>query len=281
MIRVDNRIRLWRNTIQLFHKYNKPAFEGPFFQSGYRDYRIEATLLERSSGKESTPDIIARSPRGWLVIELTGNDKSKESKLDSYRNIDPRNLRNYGWAADCSEPEVISSRLSMVDDGKHCQIIVDDRLDVFKEESIKDAQLRGALRSANGKDLSRLPEIPVSLVPEMKGQEIRVGLIDLVLQLFCPACCEGKSDYNLCIEGLERLAGNVSPGAKHALQDKVKAEMAVLVKNQLAGYLEIKDGRYRATDKLKEHPRARELVAKKLRDWAYPPDRTLSDYKIE
>lgn len=276
----DDRIKLWRNTIQLFHRYNRPAFEGPFYQSGYTDYRIEATLLERSTGKESSPDIIACSNRGWLIVELTGNNNSKEPKLDAYKKCDPRNLRNHGWKTDYGEPDVISSRLTPVNDGNHAQIIVYDRLGVHKDESITDAPLREALRSANGIDLSKLPEIPISLIPEMKGQEIRMGLIDLVLQLFSPTCKEGKSDYDLCTEGLERLSEIVPSSAKHALQEKIKTEMEVLVKDHLAGYLELKNGRHMATEKFKEHPLSRERVAKKIRDWAYPPDRTLLDYKI-
>ena len=280
MANTDDRIRLWRNTIQLFHRYNRPAFEGPFYQSGYADYRIEATLLERSTGKESSPDIIACSDRGWLVVELTGSNNSKEQKLDSYKKCDPRNLRNYGWETDYGEPDVISSRLTLVNDGSHAQIIVYDKLGVHKSQSITDTALREALGKADGTDLAKLPEIPISLIPEMKGLEIRMGLIDLVLQLFSPAYKEGKSDYDLCMEGLERLSEIVPSSAKHALQEKIRAEMNVLIKDHLAGYLELKNGRYVATEKFKEHPRAREHVAKKLREWAHPPDRTLSDFKI-
>lgn len=279
MVRVDDRIRLWRNTIQLFHRYKKDNFIGPFYESGYNDYRVEAMLLERSSGKERTPDIIACSSQGWLVVELTNNDKSKEPKLDSYKNCDPRYLRNYGLRTDYSEPDTISSRLSMVDDGHHCQILVDDKLVVIKDDLIVDPVLREALHDANGKSLSRLPEIPVSLVPEMnRGPEIRRGLIDIVLQLFSPECTDGKTDYDMCIEGLERLKDVVPPGSIGPLKEKVKSEMDVLVKKDLEGYLVFKDGKYKATDKFKEHPRAREMITKKLQEWANPSNRTLSDF---
>lgn len=279
MVNIDDRIRLWRNTIQLFHRYRRSNFTGPLYASGFNDYRVEHKLLERSSGKESQPDIIACSPRGWLIIELTGSDNSKGPKLDSYKKSDPRCLGNFGWRADYPSPDVIISRLSAIDDGDHCQILVDSKLQVSKDHFLTDQSLRNALVSTQGKNLSRLPEIPVTLLPEMKqGLEIRRGLIDIVLQLFSPGNKDGMSDYEMCMAGLERLSDKVPSGEIHSLQGKVKAEMDGLAKSDLVGYVEYKDGKYRATDKYKEHPRARETIAKKLRDWAYPPNRTLADF---
>ena len=43
------RIDTWRNTLQLFHRYNKPKFVGPFYAAGYKNYSLEGTVLGKSS----------------------------------------------------------------------------------------------------------------------------------------------------------------------------------------------------------------------------------------
>jgi hypothetical protein len=103
----------------------------------------------------------------------------------------------------------------------------------------------------------------------MRPQEIRRGLIDIVMHLFKPGS-DGKSLINIVDEGLERLSGTVSVAAKSKLRDSVKREMDGLLKGALNGYLlydEI-DGVYISTDKFKPHPKTMERIALALKDWA-------------
>ena len=200
----DNRIVLWRNTIQLFHKQVRVNFTGPFFASGFTNYRVESPLSERDTGKQRIPDIFACGPNGWLVIELTCNDESKKGQLDADKNLEPRSLSQYGCTAYPALPDTMSSRLAFNNDAGHCQIVVKDSFDVKQEQFIQDASLRTALTAMRGQNMTRLPEIPFSLVPEMKHFEIRRGLIDIVLQLF-DAKSPGKTPMQICEDGLERL----------------------------------------------------------------------------
>ncbi len=68
-----------------------------------------------------------------------------------------------------------------VDDGSFCQIFVKDFFNLKNEEQIENQHLKTELIKAKemGLDLRKLPEIPITLLPEMKNQqEIRRGLID-------------------------------------------------------------------------------------------------------
>ena len=273
----DNRIVLWRNTIQLFHKQIRVNFTGPFFASGYTNYRVESPLSERDTGKQRTPDIFACGPNGWLVIELTCNDESKKGQLDADKNLDSRSLSQYGCTAYAAVPDTMSSRLTSNNDAGHCQIVIKDTFDVKQEQFIQDASLCTALTAMRGQSMKRLPEIPFSLVPEMKHFEIRRGLIDIVLQLF-DAKSPGKTPMQICEDGLERLFEVTTANARQALIDKIKPEMDVLMRSELAGYLEFKDGKYRATEKFKEYPKTRQAIAAKLQEWANPTQRTIADF---
>jgi len=272
----DNRIVLWRNTIQLFHKQMKVNFTGPFFASGFTNYRVESPLMDKS-GTPKTPDIFACGPAGWLVIDLTCDTSSKKAQLDSYKNLDSRHLSMYGCTAYATSPETMSSRLCFNNDGDHCQMVVKDSFDVRNEQFIYDPALRTALIDTKGKDMKRLPEIPFSLVPEMKNFEIRRGLVDIVLQLF-DAKSEGKTPYQMCEEGLERLFPLVPANAKQSLMDKIKQEMDVLMTTELSGYLELRDGKYSSTEKFKQYPKTRQVIVQKLKEWANPSQRTMADF---
>jgi len=273
----DSRIVLWRNTIQLFHTYRKQNFQGPFYISDLTNYRVESPLAEKKTGKTKTPDIFACGSRGWLVIELTCDGSSKKVQLDTYKNLDSRSLSTYGCSAYPLPPDTMSSRLSFNNDGDHCQMVVKDKFDVKNEQFIQDSVLRNALSNMVGTDLKRLPEIPLNLVPEMKNFEIRRGLIDIVLQLF-DSKSKGKTPYQMCEEGLERLFNLVPQSSKQSLIDKIKQEMDVLISHDLSGYLEFRDGKYQLTEKFRAYPKSRAVVAMKLKEWANPSQRTIADY---
>lgn len=269
-----NRIILWRNTIQLFHKHIKSEFTGPFFEAGYKNYRIEPQLLTTETGDEKNPDIIAGSDKGWILVELTMSNHSKIQKLESYTKIDPRNLSVYGYPLYSSPPDIISSRLSSVHDGDVCQIFVKDCFDLKNEQFLTDNLLKNALVILKGHNLNKLPEIPISLVPEMDGFEIRHGLIDIVMQLFDPNC-QGKTDYEMCEEGMERLFEKTGQNHKTSLMHKINREMDNLIKNHLSGYLEYKNDKYQSTSKFKRHPASMQYVSGKLQEWANPKQKTL------
>jgi len=58
--------------------------------------------------------------------------------------------------------------------------------------------------------------------------------------------------------------------------DKVNNVMEDLIKNHLPDYLELKEDKYRATEKFKQHHKTMGYISFKLRDWAAPgPQRTL------
>jgi hypothetical protein len=275
---LDDRIALWRNTIQLFHRYNRPDFVGPFNAIGL-SYVVERPFLTKQ-GEERKPDIIASGDSGWMILELTTQPGSKEPKLDKYKAIDPRYLNQYVSNIHDGAPDILSSRLSFVDDGHYCQIIVKDILRVEKEEYLNNLYLKNALERAKGADLRKLPEIPVSIVPEQnsKPKEICRGLVDIVMQLFEPNS-DGKTSIQLVDEGLERLSDKVGVTEKRRLMDKVNNVMEDLIKNHLHEYLELtKEGKYKATEKFKQHHKTMGYIASRLRDWAAPgPQRTFDD----
>lgn len=270
----DYRIALWRNTIQLFHELKKPNFIGPFKAAGF-NYVVDRPFMTKL-GESRQPDIIASGETGWLVLELSADEKSKEAQLEKYRAIDPRYLGNYGLFPHENPPDMMSIRFDFVDDGSFCQIFVKDFFNLKNEEQIENQHLKTELIKAKetGLDLRKLPEIPITLLPEMKNQrEIRRGLIEIVMQLFSPNSV-GKTPIQMVDEGLERLIDKIGIPEKHALMDRVKYQMNILIENHLSGYLEFKDNTYNATEKFKMHHKTLESVASRLKEWAGPSPQT-------
>ncbi len=231
-------------------------------------------------GEKRQPDVVASAESGWMVLELTANQKSKESQLDKYKNIDSRYLGTYGLFIHESAPDIISSRLDFVDDGSYCQIFVKDFLNIKNEEEIVNQLLKTELIKAKemGLDLRKLPEISITLLPEMKNQpEICRGLIEIVMQIFAPNGT-GKTPIQMVDEGLERLHDKIGVTEKHALMERVKYQMDILIRNHLSEYLEFKDNTYKATEKFKQHHKTMEYIALKLKEWAGPGPLTLPEF---
>ncbi len=90
------------------------------------------------------------------------------------------------------------------------------------------------------------------------------------MQLFNPNS-NGKTPVQLVDEGLERLSDKIRPRVRSQLLNKVKTAMDDLIQNHLSEYLELKDDKYRATDKFKANYRKVELIALKLKEWAGTP----------
>ncbi len=275
----DYRVVLWRNTIQLFYEYKRADFIGPFKAAGL-SYKVEPLFLSSEQGDNLEPDIVASGDTGWLVLELTTQPNSKEPKLDAYKSIDSRDLGQYGLSIHNGEPDILISRLSFVDDGPYCQIVVKEALKVEKEDYLHNQRLKNELIKSKGMDLKKLPEIPITLLPEMKSQEIRRGLIEIIMQLFDPNS-DGKTLVQLVDNGLERLFDKIRPTARSKLIDKVENEMDILIKNHLSEYLELKEGKYRSTEKFKQHHRTMEVIAFRLSEWAGSrPQITLPEFFV-
>lgn len=221
----DYRIALWRNTIQLFHEYKRPKFIGPFKAAGF-NYVVDRPFLTKE-GDERRPDIVASGETGWLILELTANLHSKQLQLNKYGMIDPRYLASYGLFPHENKPDIISSRQTCIDDGSYCQILVKDFLVLKNEEHLDNQRLKDELIKAKGIDLRKLPEIPITLVPEMVKYhlEIRRGLIEIIMQLFAPNSI-GKTPVQIVDEGLDKLSDKIGVTEKHNLIDRVKSEIS-------------------------------------------------------
>lgn len=266
----NDRIILWRNTIQLFHESNKPKFVGPFKAAGF-EYAIEKMCVSSDANKYPTPDIIASSDNGVAVLELTNdNKKSKKHALKKYECISSQHLHNHGLKRhENKQPDVLSSRLKYLDDGDYCQLLVQTKLEVLKPEYIQNQVLLDQLVKSENADLTKVPAIPITIIPEMhdKTQELRRGLVEIIMQIFSPNC-KGKTAASMVEEGMERLYSKVDSATIKVLNDKVVDEMDLLVKDQLSEYL-IKDGSaYVATSKFKPHFKTMESINNILKKWA-------------
>lgn len=129
--------------------------------------------------------------------------------------------------------------------------------------------LKEALLKSQGADLRRLPEIPITLLPEMREMEIREGLIEIIMQVFKPGC-NGIGLMQIVDEGLERLSDTIAVGKKSSLKDKVKKQVDVLARDFLKEYLIYDEIEcvYRSTDNFKPHYKTMEHITLALRAWA-------------
>jgi len=273
----DDRIVLWRNGIQLFNKYTN--FTGPFKSAGFDKYIVEQPFLT-NDGEDVSPDIISSGSDGWVIFDLTTSPNSKEHNFEKYRRADPRYLNQHGLKVHTIEPDIISGRLESVPDGPVCKVIIKDILRIEDSQYLRNINLANNLNLANGTDLSKLPQIPITLVPEMdsKSGEIRRGLVDIVMKLFDPSC-EGMTPIQIVDEGLERLADVTNVTKKKSLMDKVKNEMNLLISNHLKDYLEYKDGKYIKTEKFKKHYATLESISTELKKWSEGSQTTLNRFQ--
>lgn len=262
----EDRLTVWRDTIQLFHRYRVPAFVGPFKQLGFR-YRVAPEMLTRE-GELKQPDIVASGASGWAIVEVTADQKSKDGQLESYRTIDPRYLGSLGLEASHGTPDTMSSRLAFIDDGDHCQILLLPLIEVRKPEKVANVSLRAALLESVGINLTKLPSIPFTIVPESvsKGRELRRGISACVLQTFAPKC-QGVRILDMIDASLERLSDKVSVKAKHALIDAARDHLRVLVSEFLPDELEMVDDVLRVKLDVKIHIRSLERINTSVRAW--------------
>jgi hypothetical protein len=250
---------------------------GPFYLAGLTSYRIESHFFTRK-GEDRTPDIVAGNEDNWMILDITTQLKSKEHQLKTYESIDKNNLGQYGLPIPIQDPDLLVSRTNNVKDGDYCQLILDDTIRVNNHENLQNPRLINSLNQSIGTNLSHLPEIPISLLPEMGQKEIRMGLIDIVLQLFTPES-EGKTAMEMVNEGLERIAENTSISAKRALRDKIRDAMKSLISTYLRDYLIEDNGRYRSTDKFRKMHQTMNRINIIMKEWVQQiPPTTLYDF---
>ncbi len=264
----SSKLRLWRNTIQLFYEYTSFNFVGPFKRANLADYKISPLLLSPDL-REHTPDIVASGSDSWLAVELSNRGASKREKLEAYKTIDPRHLKQYALMEHTAPPDIISSRLRLVNDGPFCEILVDEKLVVHSKEMIGNAKLRDALAECDGTDLTRLPSLPFTLVADqMTSPEIRDGLSNIVMQLFAPGSV-GMTPLQIVEQGLERLADKITRKDLHTLADHAKEQLDNLISEFLPGYLEFRGDTYQLGPKWRDNPRTREHIGSALRAWVH------------
>lgn len=265
-----SKLLLYQRAIQLFHSYKKTRshkpFNGPFRAIGLNDYRLSPKILN-SHGIGQTPDIVASNNTFWIAFELTVNPDSKEPQLNKYKDLDYHHLSYHGLKTPPVTATVLSGRVDITDDGPFCQIILSDQLDARKTDELKNKPLENVINSAIGTDMSALPELPFTLLPEMKSQDLRVGLAEQVIQLFDPLS-QGKKATDFVKEGLERLDDKVTIQDKEALIKKVDTQLAELARGQLKDYLELTNGVYRAKKGVPENPKARLTVVNRIKEWS-------------
>jgi hypothetical protein len=152
--------------------------------------------------------------------------------------IKPSELKRYRLQEHTIQPDIICCRLEPFNDGPYCKLIVREILNFENDNYIKNEELHKALLESSRTDLSKLPQIPITILPEMvgKGQEIRRGLIDSVMQIFMPDG-KGKTSDDLVIDGLERLYDLVGVIEITGLANSIRYQMDVLVKDSLGDYL--------------------------------------------
>lgn len=263
----EQKLDSWRKTIQLFHYYNNPKFRGPFLTAGFRDYKIESRMGDTMGGGYDI-DIVSSNEESWIIVEITTNGNSKEPKLDKYCTIHPSYLGNYGLEIPNCGADVMTARSQVVNDGPYCQIIVGDNLEVKNEKYIKYDRLRLALSDVNGVDLSKLPSLSITLLPEFNMSDVRKGIFDQVMQLF-EGVPRKKRSMDIVDEALDKIRDKITGNGRQILIEKVQRLMDGLVKNELRNYLDIdKFGYYYAKESCSNHPSTLKKVTGILKDWA-------------
>ena len=224
------------------------------------------------------PILLRVALRGGHVSSLTGKDESKESQLNDYKQLDPRYLSSvHGLPPQSGVPDTLSSRLDPFHDGEFCQLAVRSQLIIQNVDKIQNIKLRDCLLEVQNIDLSRLPTIPVSLVPESKHLEIRKGIIDIIMLLFDEKC-EGFTTDEIARKALDKLEARTPDKKITELANNIDRELQIAVKEHLKGYIEFKKNRYNAGKKFWKYPVSRQKITKLLLEWANEPQAKLDNW---
>lgn len=266
----------WRNTLQLFHKYRK-NFTGPLYESGYRNYVIESCVTHCETGEELKPDILAwdKKRKKLLIVEITNNEDEikKTTQMREFKdNIDIACLSIYGIPAGMDPKlDAILALDKPHNNANYCQIMVDDIFDLKADENLSDPLLKENLKNTCGQSLKKLPEIKVSLLPEMKSYEIRYGLSGIITKIFEPEN-PGYTSKELTDIGLDEFLNSFSTNSRKTLADKITNQMNSLVDTYLSDYIECVDRRYRAKmegrkSPICSSPQSRKAVDDGIKKW--------------
>jgi len=284
------RLDIWRQTVSLFHAYNRTIsgkYSGPFHSSGYTAYHVSPRLRKCSNVNQSCePDIFSwdANRKKALVVEITTNpilDTRKSRQIETYKSdINLRLTTTLGAPGDISENDVILSHPKFYDPNpnKFCELAISSKFDMRNERYLSDDLLKDALHQYMEHPLTHgVPGIQCTIVPEMHGDEIRIGIVQIVFLLF-KVGGQGLTVKEFVSIGLEKLANTLSIHTYDELLGTINRELDTLVNNYLPDYLEYNSEtkKYRVTDKGKKVTssfQSRKTVFSRINEWmrSIPP----------
>jgi hypothetical protein len=274
-------LEVWRRAVFLFRKVSADK-EGTFYKIG-----IDRCVIEHSLGKKKgeSPDIIGWSSNSeedhYLIGEVTCNpnpDDSKRDQLIGYLNIDPNSFRSIGIQSIESPIVVLLTRHYLEDYSDFPQIILSEKLDAKCLEKISWVKLKDSIQEDIGKDLTHLPELSFTLLPEFHF--VRPHIVDSLMKMMTPRK-DSFTAADVAEEAMESIYDVIDPIAKQETVDRIETEIKGLIKNQMKDYLSELDGAFSFTDKGKkarDNPKGREKIESILRSWAGIKQVRLDDF---
>lgn len=274
-------LEVWRRAVFLFRKVSSDKI-GTFYKIG-----IDKCVIEHSIGKGigESPDIIGWSSKSaedhYIIGEVTCNpepDNKKRGQLIGYLNIDPDSLRNIGIQSSNTPIVVLLTRHHLENYSDFPQIVLGEKLNAENLDLIGWTELRNAVQNDIGMDLSRLPELSFTLLPEF--HYIRPNIVDSIMEMMTPRQ-ESFTAVDVAKEAMESIYEIVDSVARKETIDRVYMDMKGLVKNQMKDYLIESNGVFSFTDKGKkarDNPKGREKIEFILRSWASKKQVRLDDF---
>ena len=273
----EPRLDLWRKAVFLFRKQN--TCSGPFAKCGYTQYVIEYKMGKRAI------DIVAWDPKKsdgsvpYYALELTIDpEPNKSEQLEYYANSSPDCFLSIGIQSD-SSPIVVFVTPSFVkgyDD--YCQLELSDIVVPYNLCFLKNPDLERELSKTI--DFSHIPQTSFTIVPESKGKELRLGLIDSIMSMFSP----GNTSFtaaDVTNLALDFIADNIDRKRKKRLIKSINFLLKNLFEKELKGYATFDKGRFTLTDvgmKVHNHPNSRNAFQVKLKSWAKSNNTILPDF---
>ena len=278
---MNSKLKLWHRAVFLFHRADAPGWVGPFKEAGYEDYRVEYGLMT-DEGKKLTPDIVAEGDEYWSIFELTTGQSVKDGKLEEYQQLRPEGLTNIGLDPKPQGPVCLVGRSEHLPHEESPQIILGESLDGQNLEDIDDSGLESSLIQSIGRPLDEVPDISFTIIPECSSEEVREGLVPVIVSLFNPDR-PTMSTVDMAEKALERLADKVPITEKESLATRIEHELEGLLNGQdphLSEYLEETGDGFHVLESVKIHPNTLQKVREILEAWIEGPTR-LDDFVDE
>jgi len=278
------RLDIWRQTVSLFHTYKRTIsgeYSGPLHSAGYTTYRVAPHLRKRSNVHQTCePDIFSwdTNRKKALVLEITTNpdlDDRKINQIQTYKSdINLRLITTLGAPSDISENDVILSHPEFYKSNPSvfCELAISSEFDMRNENCLSDNLLKDALHKYTENPLTRrVPGIQCTIVPEMHGDEIRIGIVPIVFLLFKEGS-QGLTVKEFASIGLEKLEPTLSSHTFEDFLSTINKELDLLMNNYLPTYLEYNSEtrKYRTTDKGKKvnsNFKSRKTVFSRINEW--------------